>query len=112
MRAFTAVFNVFSKLRGSAYDAVRFMMAHLQNDRYKELAQNPDFFISREWVGEVQNLSYLENSTWVERIQFEIGFTYRDKIETDLVGDFLHTPTDMEDFLEHTMPGIDGEVKQ
>lgn len=84
LRTFKCVVNIMSKKLGDAFDAARFVIANLQNNRYNDFVQKNGRLLGIEQIGKMVNLSDLENGTWTERVNFEVQMNFR---ETILVND-------------------------
>lgn len=84
LRTFKCVVNIMSKNLGDAFDAARFVIANLQNNRYNEFVTNNGRLLGIEQIYSMKNLSDLENGTWTERVSFEVQMNF---IDTMLVND-------------------------
>lgn len=84
LRTFRCIVNIMSKGLGDAFDAARFVIANLQNNRYNEFVTNNGRLLGIEQIYPMKNLSDLENGTWTERVSFEVQMNFMD---TYLVND-------------------------
>lgn len=84
LRTFRCIVNIMSKGLGDAFDAARFVIANLQNNRYNEFVTNNGRLLGIEQIFPMKNLSDLENGTWTERVSFEVQMNF---IDTYLVND-------------------------
>lgn len=84
LRTFRCVVNIMSKNLGDAFDAARFVIANLQNNRYNEFVTKNGRLLGIEQIYTMKNLSDLENGTWTERVSFEVQMNF---IDTMLVND-------------------------
>lgn len=84
LRTFKCSCEIMSKTIGNAFDASRFVIANLQNNRYNDFVTEKGRVVGIEQIGKVVNLSALENGTWTERIHFEVQMNF---LETILVND-------------------------
>jgi len=84
LRTFRCVVNIMSKELGDAFDAARFVIANLQNNRYNEFVTKNGRLLGIEQITTMKNLSDLENGTWTERVSFEVQMNF---IDTMLVND-------------------------
>lgn len=97
LRSFKCYVNIMSKELGDAFDAARFVIANLQNNRYNEFVWQNGRLLGIENVSSLKNLSDLENGTWTERVYFELDMTMKEEI---LVNDptlFVKTPATLAD---------------
>ena len=97
LRTFRCVVNIMSKELGNAFDASRFVIANLQNNRYNDFVEDYGRELGIEQIYPMQNISDLENGTWTERINFEVQMNFR---ETILVNDptlFVKKPISLGD---------------
>lgn len=97
LRTFDVYVNVMSKGLGNAFDAARFIIANLQNNRYNEFVQQSGRLLGLERISTLRNLSDLENGTWTERVHFECKMNYKEEIIVSDTTDFVHRPTDLDD---------------
>jgi len=91
-RTFKCVVNILSKNLGDAFDATRFLIANLQNNRYNTYVSDNGRLLGIEQIYKMKNLSDLENGTWTERIQFEIQMNFREAIEVKDTQMFVKKP--------------------
>jgi hypothetical protein len=84
LRTFRCIVNIMSKELGDAFDAARFVIANLQNNRYNDFVTNNGRLLGIEQIFPMKNLSDLENGTWTERVSFEVQMNFMD---TFLVND-------------------------
>lgn len=84
LRTFRCVVNIMSKGLGDAFDATRFIIANLQNNRYNDFVTKNGRLLGIEQIYPMKNLSDLENGTWTERVSFEVQMNF---IDTYLVND-------------------------
>lgn len=84
LRTFRCIVNIMSKNLGDAFDAARFVIANLQNNRYNEFVTKNGRLLGIEQIYTMKNLSDLENGTWTERVSFEVQMNF---IDTMLVND-------------------------
>lgn len=84
LRTFRCIVNIMSKNLGDAFDAARFVIANLQNNRYNEFVTKNGRLLGIEQIYTMKNLSDLENGTWTERVSFEVQMNF---IDTMLVKD-------------------------
>lgn len=97
LRTFDVYVNIMSKNLGDAFDAMRFIIANLQNNRYNDFVVQSGRMLGIENISTVKNLSDLENGTWTERVHVELRMNFKDT--TTLAGKtiFVRTPTDLAD---------------
>lgn len=100
LRTFKCKINVLSKQQGSAFDAVRFIIANLRNDRYNTFVRQKGRLLGIETVSKVRNLSSLENGTWTERVYFEIQFNFREQIVVNNHTLFVKVPETLGDLAQ------------
>jgi hypothetical protein len=84
LRTFRCIVNIMSKGLGDAFDAGRFVIANLQNNRYNDFVTKNGRLLGIEQIFPMKNLSDLENGTWTERVSFEVQMNFMD---TFLVND-------------------------
>lgn len=83
-RTFKCVVNIMSKNLGDAFDAARFVIANLQNNRYNKFVNENGRAVGIEQISKLKNLSDIENGTWTERVNFEVQMNF---LETIVVND-------------------------
>lgn len=99
IKVFTCVINVFSKTEGDAYDASNFLVAMAQSQRYEQMVNEGKIFLHLKQVSEPRDLTVLENSTWVERIETRFVFNFENEVENNEIQYSVHTPTDLGDLV-------------
>ena len=97
LRTFDVYVNVMSKGLGDAFDATRFIIANLQNNRYNDFVAQKGRLLGIENVSSVKNLSDLENGVWTERIHTEIRMNYKDETIIPTGTIFVKTPDSLSD---------------
>lgn len=97
LRTFDVYVNIMSKGLGNAFDAARFIIANLQNNRYNEFVQQSGRLLGLERISTLRNLSDLENGVWTERVHFECRMNYKEEIVVSDATDFVHKPVDIPD---------------
>ena len=97
LRSFRVYVNVMSKELGDAFDATRFIIANLQNNRYNEFVRQKGRLLGIENISSMRNLSDLENGVWTERIHVELTLTYKDEIVINDPTLFVKTPETLGD---------------
>lgn len=80
LRTCRVYLNVLSKGLGDAFDATRFIIANLQNNRYNDFIRQKGRLLGIENISSMKNLSDLENGSWTERIHVEFDVTFKDDI--------------------------------
>lgn len=104
LKTFRLRVNILSKELGSAFDAMRFFIANLQNERYNNMERR---LLGIENISKMLNLTALENSTWSERIQVDVQMNFIDVITNDDLGSFTRIPVDVEDVTNSVKTNID-----
>jgi len=97
LKTFECVVNIYSKERGMAYDASNFLVAMAESTRYDDLTNYGTIFLRLKDVGEPKDLTYLENSTWVERIETRFVFNFVNEVENSDVQYSVHKPSTLGD---------------
>lgn len=97
LRSFRVYINVMSKGLGDAFDATRFIIANLRNNRYNEFVRQKGRLLGIENISSMRNLSDLENGVWTERIHVELTLTYKDEIVVNDPTLFVKTPETLGD---------------
>lgn len=89
-------FNILSKKKGMAKNAMRAFAAYIQSSRLESLNNALPFKIFLINSEKENNLTALETGSWVERMDKRLLFAYNDKIE---IGDiqFTQLPSSVED---------------
>lgn len=100
LRTFKCRVNVMSKQLGSAFDAARFVIANLRNDRYNTFVRQKGRLLGIESVSKVKNLSNLENGTWTERVCFDVQFNFREEITVHNHTLFVKVPETLGDLAQ------------
>lgn len=106
MRTFKVILNFMSKELGSAFDAARFVIANIQNNRYNEYINTVGELYSIEQIFPMKNLSSLENSVWTERIQVVLQVNMKETIVVDNGTAFVTVPesiSDLKDSVDFTL---------
>lgn len=96
-RTFRCIVNIMSKNLGDAFDASRFVIANLQNNRYNEFVTRNGRLLGIEQIYPMRNLSDLENGTWTERVSFEVQMNFREMILVDDPTLFVKKPESLGD---------------
>lgn len=97
LRTFDVYVNIMSKQLGDAFDAIRFIIANLQNNRYNDFVAQNGRMIGIENISTVKNLSDLENGSWTERTHVELRLNMIDTSVIKSQTIFVRTPTDLAD---------------
>lgn len=97
LKTFECIVNIFSKTEGAAYDASNFLVAMAQSQRYEQMINEGKLTIHLKQVSEPRDLTVLENSTWVERIETRFVFNFVNEVENNEIQYSVHTPTSMGD---------------
>lgn len=97
LKTFECVVNIYSKERGMAYDASNFLVAMAQSQRYADLINYGKIFLHLKSVSEPKDLTYLENSTWVERIETRFVFNFVNEVENNDTQYSVHRPSTLDD---------------
>ena len=100
LRTFKCRVNVMSKQLGGAFDATRFVIANLRNNRYNEFVRQKGRLLGIESISKVKNLSSLENGTWTERVCFDIRFNFREEITVNSHTLFVKVPETLGDLAQ------------
>lgn len=100
LRTFRCRVNVLSKQLGGAFDATRFIIANLRNNRYNTFVRQKGRLLGIESVSKVKNLSNLENGTWTERVCFDIQFTFREEVTVNSHTLFVKVPETLGDLAQ------------
>lgn len=100
LRTFKCRVNVLSKQLGGAFDATRFIIANLRNNRYNTFVKQKGRLLGIESVSKVKNLSSLENGTWTERVCFDIQFDFREEITVNSHTLFVKVPETLGDLAQ------------
>lgn len=100
LRTFRCRVNVLSKQLGGAFDATRFVIANLRNNRYNTFVRQKGRLLGIESVSKVKNLSNLENGTWTERVCFDIQFTFREEVTVNSHTLFVKVPETLGDLAQ------------
>lgn len=88
--------NTMSKNLGDAFDATRFLIANLQNNRYNDFVRQRGRLLGIENISSMKNLSDLENGSWTERIHVEFDVTFKDDIIVSDPTLFVKTPSSLD----------------
>ena len=70
-------------------------MAHSQ--RYEQMINEGKLTVHLKQVGEPRDLTALENSTWVERVETRFVFNFVNEVENKEIQYSVHTPSSMGD---------------
>lgn len=97
LKTFTCIVNILSKIEGAAYDASNFLVAMAQSQRYEQMINEGKLTIHLKQVSEPRDLTILENSTWVERIETRFVFNFVNEVENKEIQYSVHTPSSMGD---------------
>lgn len=97
LKTFECVVNIFTKERGKAYDASNFLVAMAQSNRYEDLINSGKLFIHLKQVSQPRDLTRLENSTWVERIETRFVFNFENEVENNEIQYSVRKPSDLGD---------------
>ena len=97
LKTFECIVNIFSKTEGAAYDASNFLVAMAQSQRYEQMINEGKLTIHLKQVSEPRDLTVLENSTWVERIETRFVFNFVNEVENKEIQYSVHTPSSMGD---------------
>lgn len=92
LRSFKCYVNIMSKELGDAFDAARFVIANLQNNRYNDFVWQDGRLLGIENISTLKNLSDLENGTWTERVHFELDMALKEEIIINDPTLFVKTP--------------------
>lgn len=104
--------NIISKFKGSAKDAMSFLIASNQTTRgyeacYPSLSAS-SFDIALSNITEIKDLSEIENGMWTERIEAEFNFNFADTLSFGVQG-LITAPSSVD--LTKTKIDFDIEVK-
>ena len=88
--------NTMSKNLGDAFDATRFLIANLQNNRYNDFVRQRGRLLGIENISSMKNLSDLENGSWTERIYVTFDITFKDDIIVNDPTLFVKTPSSLD----------------
>ena len=110
LRTFKCEINVMSKKLGDAFDATRFLLANLQNNRYNNFVSEEGRMLGIENIGTMKNLSDLENGTWTERINVVVQMNYKETIVLNDNTMFVKKPEDIGDLADSV--GIETSIKK
>ena len=97
LRTFDVYVNVMSKGLGDAFDAARFIIANLQNNRYNEFVRQSGRLLGLERVSTLKNLSDLENGVWTERAHFEMRMNFKEEVVVSDPVEFVNRPDTLDD---------------
>lgn len=97
LRSFKCYVNIMSKELGDAFDAARFVIANLQNNRYNDFVWQNGRLLGIENISALKNLSDLENGTWTERMHFELDMTMKEEVIVRDPTVFVKTPATLAD---------------
>lgn len=97
LKTFECVTNIFSKIEGDAYDASNFLVAMAQSQRYEQMTNEGKIFLRLKNVSEPRDLTVLENSVWVERIETRFVFNFRNEVENNEIQYSVRRPSDIGD---------------
>jgi hypothetical protein len=97
LRTCRVYLNVLSKELGDAFDATRFIIANLQNNRYNEFVRQKGRLLGIENISSMKNLSDLENGSWTERIHVEFDVNFKDDMVINEPVVFVKTPETISD---------------
>lgn len=97
LRTCRVYMNTLSKNLGDAFDATRFIIANLQNNRYNEFVRQRGRLLGIENISSMKNLSDLENGSWTERIHVEFDVTFKDDMVIREPVIFVKTPETLSD---------------
>ena len=100
LRTFTCIVNIMSKKLGCAFDATRFILANLQNNRYNNFVNENGRLLGIEQIGKIKNISDLENGSWTERINVEITMTHKEWLVIKDNTLFVKTPDNLADLAD------------
>lgn len=92
LRTFKCIVTIMSKELGMAFDAARFIIANLQNNRYNDFVKDTGRILGIEQISKLKNLSDLENGTWTERVSFEVQMNFIDSFLVDNQTLFVRKP--------------------
>lgn len=97
LRTFDVYVNVMSKGLGDAFDAARFIIANLQNNRYNDFVRQSGRLLGLERVSTLKNLSDLENGVWTERAHFQLRMNFKEEIVVRDAVEFVTKPDTLAD---------------
>lgn len=97
LRTCRVYLTTLSKNLGDAFDATRFIIANLQNNRYNEFVRQKGRLLGIENISSMRNLSDLENGSWTERIHVEFDVTFKDDMVINEPVIFVKTPETLGD---------------
>ena len=97
LRTFDVYVNVMSKELGAAFDAARFIIANLQNNRYNTFVRQSGRLLGLERISTLKNLSDLENGVWTERVHFELRMNFKEDIIVSDTVEFVTKPETLDD---------------
>lgn len=97
LKVFECVVNIFTKEEGMAYDASNFLVAMAQSQRYEQMVNEGKIFLHLKQVSEPRDLTVLENSTWVERIETRFIFNFENEVENNEIQYSVRRPSDIGD---------------
>ena len=93
----TVGYDKYGQEYSDAFDASRFVIANLQNNRYNEFVTKNGRLLGIEQIYPMRNLSDLENGTWTERVNFEVQMNFREMILVDDPTLFVKKPESLGD---------------
>jgi len=97
LRTFDVYVNVMSKGLGDAFDAARFIIANLQNNRYNDFVRQSGRLLGLERVSTLKNLSDLENGVWTERAHFQMRMNFKEEVVVRDAVEFVNRPDTLAD---------------
>ena len=97
LRTFDVYVNVMSKGLGDAFDAARFIIANLQNNRYNDFVRQSGRLLGIERMTTLKNLSNLDNGVWTERAHFELRMNFKEEIIVQDAVEFVTRPDTLDD---------------
>lgn len=110
LRTFDCCVNIMSKNRGCAFDAARFVIANLQNNRYNTFIEQRGRLLGIEDISTIRDLSSLENGTWTERVYFEIRMNFKEILTINNHTLFVKVPETLGDLAQSV--DVTAEVKK
>lgn len=86
--------NILSKVKSKAKDAMTYLEVINQSSRHYEAAYNTgDFYFPMYDFGRPRDLTAIETSTWVERIETDVYFNYVDTITLSTPHSLITAPS-------------------
>jgi hypothetical protein len=101
--------NILSKYKGLAKDAINFFIAASQTSRGYNSSYTGTFeFPLHNIANDLRDLTNLENDAWTERVEADLYFNFKDRIDLD-VQNMIVAPSSVE--LTRTKVNYDIELK-